>query len=148
MHRTQENIVQVAVVYPDIAETNHPLREGVQMIKDQRIFTRIPFARSLTWIDDSGTECQAQVLNVGRGGMGIASVLPLRPNSVVTARFDDIAFGEEPVLLQAIVAWCVPEGDSYACGFTWIHGERVTLPAINAVYYSAIQDHVESGTPY
>lgn len=118
------------------------------MIKDKRIFTRLPFARSLSCIDDSGSECPAHVLNVGRGGMGVASVSPLREASVVTVRFEDIDFEEHHVELQAIVAWCQPDGVAYHCGLTWVQGERITLPTINAVYYSAIQEHVESGASY
>ena len=118
------------------------------MIKDKRILTRIPFSRSLACIDDSGNESQAQILNVGRGGIGIATLTPLRPASVVTVRFDDVAYDDRQVELQAIVAWCTPDGETYNCGFTWVQGERITLPTINAVYYSAIQDHVESGAAY
>lgn len=139
------NIMHVLIVYPDRTEPFIPRQEGVQIIKDKRIFTRIPFARSFACVDDSGTAGTASVTNVGRGGMGVASLAPLRPASVVTVRFEDVSFNDREVELQAIVAWCNSEGDTYNCGLTWVQGERITLPAINAVYYSAIQDHVESG---
>ena len=108
---------------------------------DQRIFTRIPFVQSLTWQDLTGNQGAAKVQDVGRGGLGMLSNSYLRPGPMVTLLFDDIEFENEPIELQALIAWCRPDkrrNDLFQVGLSWVHGEQRTLPAVNEVFYSAI----------
>lgn len=65
----------------------------------------------------------------------------LRPGPMVTLLFDDLEFENEPISLQALIAWCRPDedpDDAFRIGLSWVHGERRTLPIVNEVFYSAI----------
>ena len=117
------------------------------MSTDQRIFTRIPFARKLTWRDTDGNEGSAEISNVGRGGIGLVMNSYLRPGPTISVIFDDVESEGIPVELQALVSWSKPGANSgsFLCGLSWVQGERGTLPRINEVYYAAINDHVASG---
>ena len=114
---------------------------------DQRVFTRIPLVNSLTWQNMSGDQGAAKVLDVGRGGLGIQSNSYLHPGPMITLLFDDLEFESEPIELQALIAWCKPDGqrnDSFQVGLSWVHGELRTLPTVNEVFYSAIHQQCVS----
>ena len=114
---------------------------------DQRSFTRVPFVQSLKWQDLSGNQGASNIRNVGRGGIGILSNSYLRPGPMVTLVFDDIQFEDDPVELQALIAWCKPEdaqNELFQVGLSWVQGEQRTLPAINEVFYSAMHQHAVS----
>lgn len=114
---------------------------------DQRIFTRIPFVETLNWFDMRGRLGTSTVLNVSRGGVRIESGIYLRPGPMVTLRFEDIAFDEEAIELQALIQWCVPdpkEKQRFHAGMSWVYGEQRTLPTVNEVFYSAIRQYAVS----
>ena len=114
------------------------------MTSDQRVFTRIPFVRPLRWFDGRGNEGIGAVCDVGRGGVRIESSAYMRPGPMITVAFDGLEYEGEPVQLRAVVSWTKPDKNrsTFSSGLSWVHGERLTLPRINELYYSAIQAHV------
>lgn len=127
--------------------TPHRMEPVQGMVQEQRIFTRVPFARDIQWHDAHNEDGAARIKNVSRSGVALSLGRYLRPGPVLVFRFDDVLFNNRPVEISALTVWCRPEPDSpdrFQAGFAVVHGEPHTLGAISEVFYAAIREAATS----
>ena len=113
------------------------------MNQEQRIFTRVPFDRSVRWIDAQGDTGLATACDFSRGGLSIELARFLRPGPVLSLVFDDVCYDGAPVELDAEVAWCRPAVDDpgrFIVGFSFVCEEYRALALISEVFYAALHE--------
>ena len=119
------------------------------MPQEQRVFTRMPYGRSVRWHDARGEEGTGVVNDVSRSGFSVSLTRYLRPGPAIVFTFDDIRYGEHLVEFAAVTVWCRPvPGDTerFTAGFLIVHGEPKTLAAISEVFYAALAENA-AGQP-
>ena len=111
------------------------------MPSERRIFTRVPFRQTIRWRNAFGESGSAKILNVGRSGLCLSLSLYFRPGPALMFTFEDVLYKGRPVEVPALTVWCRADADdrrSFTAGFSVVHGEPDTLPAISEVFYAAL----------
>lgn len=109
---------------------------------EQRVFTRVPYHKTIRWSDAQGETGAADLLDISRGGLSLSLTRYLRPGPALIFFFDDILYRGLPVEVPALTVWSrpVPEDDSvFLAGFSLVHGHLDTLGAISEVFYAALR---------
>lgn len=110
---------------------------------EQRVFTRVPYQKTIRWRDAHGETGAADLLNISRGGLSLSLTRYLRPGPALVFYFDDIFYRGLPVELSALTVWSRPVPDdhgAFLAGFSLVHGQLETLGAISEVFYAALRE--------
>ena len=110
---------------------------------EQRVFTRVPYHKTIQWRDAQGETGAAVLVDISRGGLSLSLSRYLRPGPALFFLFDDILYRGRPIELPALTVWSRPVPDdhgAFLAGFSLVHGQLDTLGAISEVFYAALRE--------
>lgn len=116
------------------------------MVRDQRIFTRVPFIHPVQWTNEQGDGGTATVRDFSRSGLSLELGRYLRPGPVLRLVFDGIGYDGHPVQLDAETVWSKADPSTperFVAGFAVLHDHAHTLGAVSEVFYAALRQNAE-----